>query len=366
MRSLLLKSSAALVYGTLCQGAPVYNVLTENFNNVSAMSDWVMLNLSAPAGSTSWFQGNSGIFPAQSGAAGSYIAANFLSAGAGGDISNWLISPLLTFNNGDLISFYSRTESVPAIAADRLELRFNATGSTNAGASPASVGDFTGLMLTINPTLTITGYPAAWTQYSALVSGLPGPTNARFALRYFVTNTNVNGNYTGVDTLSVLSEVPEPGTIWTACLASFLLAARKTWRSRMVASWKTASVIGIAVIFAVSAFGADPRHRKGKRAAGKTQQAAGSAGMRVYIDPQTGEMREAPPQTNAERRSPQSRPSNTVVTDNADGSKMAILGDDHMVDSVAKLNSDGSVSISHAKPAGGKKAEPTARKETKR
>lgn len=351
--SLPIRFGVAVLFATFCQGAPIYNVLSENFNNVSAMSSWVMLNQSSPAGSTGWFQGNSGVFPSQSGAANSYAAANFLNAGFGGDISNWLISPLLTFNNGDLISFYSRTEISPAPGADRMELRFNANGSTNVGTTAASVGDFTSLMLTVNPTLTTTGYPAVWTQYSALVSGLSGPTSARFALRYFVTNTSLNGNYVGVDTLSVLSEVPEPGTIWTLGAAGILLIARRIWRNDRLTRGKASPIMAVTatavclLMQAAPVFGADQsraKAHKSKKATGKAHQARGSAGMRIFIDPQTGETREAPARQDVR----QTRGSSTVVVNHSDGSRTAILGDDQMVYSVARINSDGSMSISHA------------------
>src|SRR6478609_2463871 len=57
-------------------------LLSEGFNNVASLgaAGWVFTNASTPVGQ-SWFQGNSGIFAAQSGAATSYAAANFLSAG---------------------------------------------------------------------------------------------------------------------------------------------------------------------------------------------------------------------------------------------------------------------------------------------
>ncbi len=356
MKSLLLRCGTAVFYTTLCYGAPIYNVLTENFDNVSALSDWVILNRSQPVGTTSWFQGNSGIFPAESGASASYIAANFLNAGAGGNISNWLISPLLTFNNGDLISFYSRTDLNPAPTADRLELRFNPSGSTNVGSTALSVGDFTNLLLTINPSLTATGYPAVWTPYSSLISGLTGPTNARFAFRYSVPDTSTNGDYIGVDSLSVMSEVPEPGTLWNLAAAGVLWTGFALWRRR---TRILAAAITVICLFTLTlpVFGADPstsKDQKSKRAARKSPQSAGrktagSAAVRIYIDPQTGETREAPVQPEVQRRSP--APSSAVVSDNPDGSKTAILGDDYMVQSVAKLNPDGSVSISHVSKA---------------
>src|SRR5262245_39083807 len=75
--------------------ASATTVLFGNFDNVASLvpNGWAIVNNSAPAGTTDWFQGNPGVFNAQSGAANSYVAANFEAAGFGGNISDWLISP---------------------------------------------------------------------------------------------------------------------------------------------------------------------------------------------------------------------------------------------------------------------------------
>src|SRR5690606_529873 len=101
------------------------------------------------------------------------------------EISNWLFTPTLhNVNNGDSLTFWTRTPtgSFPDEWPDRLELRFSENGaSTNVGNTPSSVGDFTTLYLTINPTLDYQIYPQVWTQYKAVVSGLTGPVSGRFA-----------------------------------------------------------------------------------------------------------------------------------------------------------------------------------------
>jgi hypothetical protein len=74
--------------------------------------------------------------------------------------------------------------------------------STNCGTLPEDLGDFTTLLLDINPTLTVGGYPEIWTQYSINISGVGAPTQGRFAFRYYVTNggpSGANSNYIGVD-----------------------------------------------------------------------------------------------------------------------------------------------------------------------
>jgi hypothetical protein len=192
-------------------------VLTENFDSILTLpgSGWVMTNNSAAAGTTAWFQGNPAVFTSQAGAADSYIAANFNNAAFGGDISNWLITPMLSLLNGMQITFYTRTEPDP-VAADALEVRMSPNGaSSNVGATATSVGDFATVLLSINPTLLLNGYPQAWTQFTATVSGLGGPTNGRLAFRYVVPDTSVNADYIGIDTVSVndgLSVAPEPAT----------------------------------------------------------------------------------------------------------------------------------------------------------
>ena len=188
--------------------------LTESFNNVAALpgAGWAFTNNSAPVGLTTWFQGNAAVFPSQAGAPDSYMAANFLAADAlGGNISLWALTPTLTnLQNGVTLSFFTRTE-VGSTFPDRLEVRLSLNGaSTNVGATDVSVGDFTTLLLTVNPALASGGYPSAWTQFTATLSGLPpGVSTGRIGFRYFVTNTVVNGDYIGIDTLVVSDGPPD-------------------------------------------------------------------------------------------------------------------------------------------------------------
>src|ERR1700682_4213238 len=73
-------------------------ILNEGFDNISTLSGsgWAMVNNSAPVGTVGWFQGNTGIFNSQAGAPDAYIAANFNNAALPGNISNWLITPVLS------------------------------------------------------------------------------------------------------------------------------------------------------------------------------------------------------------------------------------------------------------------------------
>jgi hypothetical protein len=194
-------------------------LLVENFDNIGTLagSGWVQTNNSTAGGPSAWFQGNTAVFNSQAGAADAYIAANFNNAPPGGDISNWLLTPALLLANGETLSFWSRTFDVGSPFPDRLEVRMSTNGaSTNVGATAASVGDFSTLLLTINPALNVGGYPDAWTLFTVTLSGLGGPTNGRLAFRYFDTNTNINADYIGIDTVTVQAQaVPEPATLIT-------------------------------------------------------------------------------------------------------------------------------------------------------
>lgn len=189
--------------------------LVEGFDSVLP-AGWSQQNLSTPVGSNpNWFQGNTGVFSSQSGSANSYIAANFNSVAGANIISNWLFTPQLVLSNGDVVSFWTRTVDVPFFP-DRLQLRLSTNGaSTNVGATNTSVGDFTTLLLDINPGYSTSGYPNVWTNFSVTISGLSGPSNGRLAFRYFVEDGGPAGNnsdYIGIDTFSFTQAIPEPAT----------------------------------------------------------------------------------------------------------------------------------------------------------
>jgi len=170
---------------------------------------WTSVNNSpgGPGTNPNWQVRNDGlVFGAFGGS--TYAFANYNSSTGSNNISNYLISPLVTFNNGDTITFYTRgpaTSNYP----DRMELVLNTTGST----LPA---DFTTVLLTVNSGLTVGGYPNTWTQFSATVSGLAGPTNGRFAFHYNPTTggpAGLNSDYIGVDDVSYV--VAGGGTLAT-------------------------------------------------------------------------------------------------------------------------------------------------------
>ena len=177
---------------------------SQGFDDVTILPGWYSQNNSAPLGSLSWYQGVDSVFPAQSGAPTAYIAANYNSTSGTGTISNWLLTPQLALANGATFSFWTRTTAGSGYP-DRLQVRLSTAGSsTNVGTTESSVGDFTTLLLDVNPTLTVGGFPEAWTQYVITLSGIPIGSTGKFAFRYYVTNggpTGSNSNYIGVDTV---------------------------------------------------------------------------------------------------------------------------------------------------------------------
>jgi hypothetical protein len=200
------------------------DLISEGFNTVIP-TGWTVINRSSPLGTTSWFQGNPAVFPSQSGAPNAYAAANFQSTGSVGQISTWMITPSVAIKNGDQLRFWTR-KIAPDAFPDRMQVRMSQVASTNVGATATSVGDFTTLLLDINPT-EITGvYPVAWTQYTITISGLAGPVTGNFAFRYFVSNAGSaapNSDFIGVDEVRFTSVggtaqgtwSGPAGTMWT-------------------------------------------------------------------------------------------------------------------------------------------------------
>lgn len=191
------------------------SILNENFDSFASLAGkgWLQKNNSAPqtGGNGQWGQGSNGYFAPQAGPDGSFAVDTFTDADPGGNISDWLITPTLTYTGTTELTFYTRVDT-GSIFPDRLEVRFSPTGGSNVGTTASSVGDFTTLLLTINPNLTVGGYPDAWTAFTIELPSSAGVTTGRVAFRYDVTDTNANGNFIGLDSIEA-DTVPEPGTI---------------------------------------------------------------------------------------------------------------------------------------------------------
>jgi hypothetical protein len=185
--------SLAAMGATTARAAGV-EVLDEGFDDVAGLTGWAQVNHSVPAGDA-WFQGNPALFPAQAGAPGAYAAVNFLSAANGsGSVDNWLITPLLDLSGTTVLSFYTRHDTLPGFN-DLLEVRYAAGTGTD-------MADFTTLLTTVGGTA---GYPTDWQQFTATVTN---SGNGRFAFRYLGPADTLN--YVGLDTVSVVTAVPEP------------------------------------------------------------------------------------------------------------------------------------------------------------
>ena len=201
--------------------------LNEGFDDITTLpgAGWFETNLSSPVGTIGYFQGNPDVFGAYEGAG--YLGVNYNSGADVATLSNWMMTPELTLDNGATVSFFTRTSEASSWP-DRLEIRMSTNGaSTNVGSSATSVGDFTNLLLSVNPNLTVGGYPEAWTQYTATISGLSAPTQGRLAFRYYVTSGGPNGsnsNYVGIDSFSYV--VPEPASLALLALGALSLRRR--------------------------------------------------------------------------------------------------------------------------------------------
>ncbi len=161
---------------------------------------WTSVNDSpgGPGTNPNWqIRNDAVVFGANAGGT-TYAFANYNASTGANNISLYLISPQVTIANGASISFWTRVAATPATFPDRLRLVFNTTGST----LPA---DFTNVLVTVNPTLTPTGYPGTWTQYTATVSGVTGSVTGRYAFHYNPSNggpAGSNSDYIGLDDIT--------------------------------------------------------------------------------------------------------------------------------------------------------------------
>lgn len=195
---------------TEAPGPPVVpgagTIFAEDFADITTLTGdgWFMDNNPDAVGLTDWFQGNPAVFPSHAGAPDAYIAANFNNTG-GSVISNWLGTPVLDFSQFDTLTFWTRKNTASTFP-DRLEVRLSTNGaSTDVGTAPTDVGDFTTLLIEINPTLTVGGYPDAYTQFTINRADLPTTSGSgRIAFRYWVTNAGPfgsNSDFIGIDTV---------------------------------------------------------------------------------------------------------------------------------------------------------------------
>jgi hypothetical protein len=195
---------------------------TEEFETKTAARDqgWVFFNTSVSLGPTDWTNPITPPFaPFSSNSFNGYLWADFNSTtSAAGVISNWAISPKKIFQNGDKISFYTRSEIVfynddSTDFVNRLQVRMNTKNDGTDVGNGLNTGDFNIVLLDINPDYknfsykeylagspdALLAYPHKWTEFQITISGLPEqPVTGRFAFRYFVEGAGNNGRATSI------------------------------------------------------------------------------------------------------------------------------------------------------------------------
>jgi hypothetical protein len=217
MKKTLLTFAIAALAGT-ASAAPL---LSEGFENVGNLAGkgWVRNNQSTPLGQVqNWAQGDGTVnFAAASGTANSYISAIFSNAAPGGTVSNWLLTPVISLANNNALNFDLRLLGDGFL--DTVEVYLSTSGSSS------SLANFT--LLQSYSSSSDTG----WVNNTILTSASGAGATGRLAFRYFVDNTDVNGNYVGIDNVNV--SVPEPTS-----LALFGIAALGLFASRRKAAAK--------------------------------------------------------------------------------------------------------------------------------
>jgi len=194
---------------------------SEEFDTTSAAISrgWKIINVSDPKGSGLWQQGGD-VVPwfspwSSNGTYAGFIGASYTStSAAAGDISNWVVSPPYMIQNGDKLTFYTRGLQYDDGSGtgemtdygNRLQVRINKSNTgTNVGFG-AIPGDFTSLLLDINPTYLYSSklnpvanaYPTGWTKFEVTVYGIEKPVEGRIGFRYFVQGGGSNGLGSGV------------------------------------------------------------------------------------------------------------------------------------------------------------------------
>jgi hypothetical protein len=196
----LSKFALAIAAVSLSSASMASSVLvSEGFNNIGtlAAAGWATVNAS-PTPVQGWFQGNSAVFSAASGPANSYIAANYLSGTP--SINLWLMTPTLTF--GGALSLALQVRAAGEGFLDTIEVYYSLNGAST------NVADFSNLIGVYSTTA-----DEGWVTGAGTLN-LSG--SGRFGFRYVVSDVQTQGNYIGIDNVSV---VPEPASLALAGLA---------------------------------------------------------------------------------------------------------------------------------------------------
>lgn len=167
------------------------------FNGSNEIADlqargYVVRNHDGGGTAAAWFTPTGTVFPAYEGPAAGFVASNYQGAN-NYYIDHWLISPLVTVQVGDTLSFYHRSPDANQWD-DSLYVRFSPTGDTAMSSFTVSRPRF------------CTG-EAGWQLYTTT---FPTSGAVRFAIQYQIFDGGTNGNYSnylGIDVLRVIGNV---------------------------------------------------------------------------------------------------------------------------------------------------------------
>jgi len=219
-RRVLAFSMGALA--ALAASGAAFGQFPQGFDGAAGLPvGWVSVNNSpsGPGINPDWQQEDAAGLPFLAHGGTGYAWANYQSVTGTNTISNYLMSPEVTLENGAIIRFWTRCPD-GSIWPDRLILTYSTNGASTDPADYANLANLNFQVLaSVNPTLVQGGYPVVWTQFvSTPISGLAGPTQGRFAFWYHVTNggpTGANSNFIGVDDVEFIP----PGVTTGACCA---------------------------------------------------------------------------------------------------------------------------------------------------
>lgn len=316
-------------------------MLSEGFDDIGTLSGagWFLTNNSTPASASNldWFQGNTGIFAAQSGAEDSYIASNFNAAPVGGTIHNILTTPSFSLVSDVALTFWARAEVIGDPYLDTFAV-FLRTPIVGGGALVSQV-------------LANTVALGSWTQYTVNIAGQGVGAAGRFAFDYF--GPADTSNYFGIDTVDINSvgggTVPEPSTsaLFGIALLGLMRNRRRHGAQRQGEFMSATDGVRHAGLAAVLALAL---------AAPLVQAQTPAQGMRVTRDPETGQIRLPTPEENkaldeqiaadalqAAQRAPAPVTPKPIV--HPDGTVQQQLDPQSMMYSVMVRKADGSLSM---------------------
>lgn len=326
---------ALAICAALCCSVQAAPLLSEGFNNIGTLSGagWSLTNNSTPtsASNLGWFQGNTGVFAAQSGADDSYIASNFNAAPVGGTINNVLTTPSFSLASGVALTFWARADVFdPYFDTFAVFLRTPTIGG----------GELVSQVLADTVAL------GSWTQYTVNIAGQGVGAAGRFAFEY--VGPADTSNYFGIDTVDINSvggsTVPEPST--SALFGIALLGLMRNRRpvdqrqGKLMSAHDGVRHAGLAAVLALTL------------AAPLAQAQTPAPGMRVTRDPVTGEIRLPTPEENqalddqalkSAQRTPTTATPKPMV--HPDGTVQQQLDPQSMMYSVMVRKADGSLSM---------------------